>query len=81
MPAPMRQPMTSKPGARPGNQNAAKPPGSKRVMKSYRFRPWIAAWLKAQERQATNKIEQALIRVYGLEPPDASQPVEARQEE
>lgn len=73
---------SNRPGARPGNQHAAKPPGSQRVMKSYRFLPWIAEWLEKHKPHATEKIEQALIQVYGLEPPDDSrQPVEARQEE
>lgn len=72
---------SNRPGARKGNQNAAR--ATKRKPKAYRFSEWTMQQVKelAQAKQVTvtEVFERAVDRLYQAE--YASQPVEAGQEE
>lgn len=73
--------MTSKPGARPGNQNAVR--ATKRKPKAYRFSEWtmqqVEELAQAKQVTVTEVFERAVDRLYQAE--HDSQPVEARQKE
>lgn len=68
-------------GPRPGSGRPPIPSELKyleQVQYDTRLPRWLVEWLRAQDQPATKLIEAALLKTYGLEPPDRKERKDAK---